>query len=687
MSALRLAWTELRRITATRGIVVVLLALLLVPTLHGGMYLYANRDPYGSVSNIPAALVVEDAGATTSAGKQLHAGQDLATQLLADRSFAWQEVDAATAADGLRSGRFDFAVTVPAGFSTALTTLGTAQSQQATIGLTTNDSTSYLARTIATSATERIRSALAAEVSAEAASTMLVGFATIADQLGTASDGATKLVAGTTSATSGATRLATGASTLADGTSTLATGATHLATGAATTATGAAQVSSGSAALAAGLDRLATSTSTLPAQSRQLADGAAQTSAGAASLATGGASLHQGSQDVTDGLAQLAAGLRSRLTAAGLPAAQVDAVVAQTTALQQGSAQVTAGLGSLTSGAQDLSAGTTKVATGAQALAAAAPALTSGIASASSASVRLGTGAAKLATGTASLSSGATSLASGATTAAAGAAKVASGTGTLATGLGSLVSGATSLQHGLATGAASVPVVDSSARATVASDLATPVVVNATNESKASTYGAGLAPFFLVLALWIGAYTLFLLVRPLSRRAIAADQKSWQVALGGWLTPAVLGVVQAVLVTLVVSRWVGVAPSNPVLTVAFMALVSVTFIAINQALGAWFGPAGQFVALILMILQLVSSGGTFPWQTLPHPLWALHDALPMSHAIEALRQLFYGGDLSLVVSQLLVLLAYLGGALLLTTLAARRQRTWTPSRLEPVIVL
>jgi putative membrane protein len=39
------------------------------------------------------------------------------------------------------------------------------------------------------------------------------------------------------------------------------------------------------------------------------------------------------------------------------------------------------------------------------------------------------------------------------------------------------------------------------------------------------------------------------------------------------------------------------------------------------------------------------------------------------------------------VSQVLVLLAYLGGALLLTTLAARRQRMWTPSRLQPAITL
>ena len=225
MRALRLAWTELRRITATRGIVVVLLALLLVPTLYGGMYLYANRDPYGSLGNIPAALVVEDAGATAADGTRLTAGHDLATQLISDKTFAWQQVDAATAADGLRSGRYDFAVTVPTGFSAALTTLGSTQSQQATIELTTNDSTSYLARTIATSATEKIRAAVAAKVSAQAASTMLVGFSTIASKLDSASTGATKLVDGATTASAGAASLASGASSLASGTSTLATGA------------------------------------------------------------------------------------------------------------------------------------------------------------------------------------------------------------------------------------------------------------------------------------------------------------------------------------------------------------------------------------------------------------------------------------------------------------------------------
>ena len=41
------------------------------------------------------------------------------------------------------------------------------------------------------------------------------------------------------------------------------------------------------------------------------------------------------------------------------------------------------------------------------------------------------------------------------------------------------------------------------------------------------------------------------------------------------------------------------------------------FIAIIQALNAWLGTVGQFLGLVLMVLQLVSAGGTFPWQTIP----------------------------------------------------------------------
>ena len=58
MTALRMALSELRRLTAGRLPKLAVVALLLVPVLYGGLYLYANHDPYGRLNKIPTAVVV-----------------------------------------------------------------------------------------------------------------------------------------------------------------------------------------------------------------------------------------------------------------------------------------------------------------------------------------------------------------------------------------------------------------------------------------------------------------------------------------------------------------------------------------------------------------------------------------------------------------------------------------------------
>ena len=88
-----------------------------------------------------------------------------------------------------------------------------------------------------------------------------------------------------------------------------------------------------------------------------------------------------------------------------------------------------------------------------------------------------------------------------------------------------------------------------------------------------------------------------------------------------------------------------------------------------------------------MLVQLVSAGGTFPWQTIPTPLYGLHHLLPMSYAVDGLRHLLYGGDLSAVGSDVTVLVAWLAGALVLSSLAARRLRVWSVKRIKPELVL
>ncbi len=163
--------------------------------------------------------------------------------------------------------------------------------------------------------------------------------------------------------------------------------------------------------------------------------------------------------------------------------------------------------------------------------------------------------------------------------------------------------------------------------------------------TQAGEYGAGLAPFFISLAAWIGIYALFLIVKPLSRRAITARKAPLRITLAGWLTPALLGVVQMAGLYAIVAGALGFRIAHPLAMYGTMVLASITFAAIILALNVLLGSVGQFLGLVLMVVQLVTAGGTFPWQTLPGPLAALHHVLPMSFAVDALRQLMYGGDL------------------------------------------
>src|SRR5690606_13775040 len=112
-----------------------------------------------------------------------------------------------------------------------------------------------------------------------------------------------------------------------------------------------------------------------------------------------------------------------------------------------------------------------------------------------------------------------------------------------------------------------------------------------------------------------------------------------------------------------------------------------TFSASVHPLTASFGAVGRFLGLGLLVLQLVSAGGTFPWQTLPDALQPLHMVLPMSYGIDGLRHLLYGAPNDRVLLDVGVLVAYLVVGLAASTLAARKRRVWTVSQLKPELAL
>ncbi|MDR7279574.1 YhgE/Pip domain-containing protein [Catenuloplanes atrovinosus] len=688
MSAVRLAVSELRRLTAGRAPTLVVLALAAVPLLYGGLYLYANADPYERLDRVPAALVVDDVGATQRDGTLMQAGARVGAELISDGTFDWRRTTAEAAEAGVRDGEFDFALRIPADFSASLiSTTEAVESggppRQGTIVLTTNDANNYLVHTIAAQVATRVQESLSHEVGSRAAERFLLGFQHIYQRTSQAADGADTLAEGAGKAHDGAEKLADRSAKLAGGDHDLLAGARDLAAVAQAGGAGARGLATDADDLAGELGTLRTSSATLPDTARALADGAASVAAGAREAAVAAVALAGPDEATLSALDADAA----RLTALGVPADEAEAIGARLAEARTALAISRANTAALATRLDSLALGADQVDSDAAALATAVPGLTAGLGEAATGAAALTAGATRLADGSSSISDDAVALRDGIAASATGAAKIADGSADLEQGLGTLAGNARDLASGLRGGLAEIPNLDDATRTATAGTIADPVDVHTVRQNEAANYGAGLAPFFLSLAAWIGGYVLFLLVRPLSTRAMAANQSGLRVAVGGWLAPALLGAVQMGLLFAVVMLALRVDPVHPAGMAAFMMLASATFIAIIHMLNAWLGAVGQFLGLVLMVLQLVSAGGTFPWQTIPAPLHGLHHVLPMSYSVEGLRHLMYGGDAMAVGRAVSILTAYLLVALLLTALGARRHRVWTVARIKPEVVL
>lgn len=658
MHIFALVRTEFARLTSSRIGIAALIALMVVPVVYGGLYLYGNKSPYDNLDRVPAAIVVEDTGATVD-GETVNYGTDAAAELLDDQTFGWVEVSAAEARAGVESGRFDFSIDFPASFSGDLASVADDAPREAQLQLVTSDTNSYLSTTLAKQAAEAVRVAVANQVGESASLTLL--------------DAVDSLRVGIVDAGDGASQLADGSATAADGASSLASGTGELATGARSLSDGTATLSAGITRLTDGLDTLDDKAATLPASASSLASGATSIATGLDAASAGASSL----AGATAQAAALAPGVREQvaaaLAAADVPAETSAPLLAQLDALSQATTGIDGAVETLSPSLAQLATGAHQLESGTSTLAAAAPTLASAVHSAAS-------GASELAAGASSAAAGASELATGAGSAASGAAE-------LSDGIVKLADGSSDLATSLAEGADEVPVTTADGRATSAASIADPVAVDQEALTEAANYGAGLAPFFISLAAWIGIYALFLLVRPLSRRALTAVRRPIRTTLAGWITPALLGTLQMVALFAIVTLGLGLQVANGAGLLGFMVLTSVTFAAIVLALNVLFGSVGQFLGLLLMILQLVTAGGTFPWQTLPAPLAALHQALPMGHAVDGIRQLMYGGSGGDVVSAIVPLLLWLVGSLVAATLGALKQgrfRTLREMRPSPI---
>ncbi|HET6352150.1 MAG TPA: YhgE/Pip family protein, partial [Coriobacteriia bacterium] len=281
----------------------------------------------------------------------------------------------------------------------------------------------------------------------------------------------------------------------------------------------------------------------------------------------------------------------------------------------------------------------------------------------------LAAGSTSLAKGAKKLHAGAKEAASGATRLSSGVSRVADGSRALAHGLDPAVEGSEELASGLTAGVDEMPTYSKASRTRHASMMSDPVQLESTAINAVPNYGTGFAPYFLPISLWVGSLVTFLFVAPLPQRR--DSESPLRQAFSGWLAGSLIGIVQAALLVLVVVRALGLSAVHSGWVWALLLLTAVVFAAIQQMLAASLGPAGKFLAIVLLVLQLTSASGTFPIEMQPAFFQAIHPFLPMTYVVSGLRLAISGGAVGAFGADIVSLLTFGVIALVTTAFVAR----------------
>lgn len=620
-----------------------------IPILYSGFFLGSIWDPYGQTKNLPVAFVNEDKGASLN-GKSLNVGESVEKKLKDNHDLGWEFVSKQQADEGVNSGHFYAVVTIPSNFSQKAASITESEPQQAIINFTTTPAKNYIGSLVSNQAAAKVKSSVSEQITQAYAKGILENL----DKLGMGLD----------TAANGASTLHDGLGRLQSGTQAYVGGVKQLAVNQQSLAGGLAQLSDGSRKLQAGLGQLSDS---LPTESQlsQLSDGMKQLQSGINQLNASvknpsPALVAQQNKVETDAqtlkktmkdsesdllaaggtlqtLGAQAAASGSKSTTISLPQisniyqafTETKTIIEQTTTLrkdlrvltQQLSAQQTqlqAGVSTLNNGVNQLTPNAITAFNGYN-------------------SVRFANN--QLLAGSTSLTNGLNEAKSGSQKLANGASLLESRSGALIDGTSQLASGADTLANKLADASNRIKIQPTGA--TTQQQIANPVKSEMTEKGNVPNYGYALSPYVLSLSLFVGAIVLNV-IYPI--RKTFSEQES---AIRWWLSKAsVAGVaafMQATILMLVMVFFLGLTPEHPAHFIGAIYLTSFAYMSIVSLLVIVLDNPGRFLAMVLLVLQLGSSEGTFPIQTANGFFQAINPLVPMTYSIRALRQAISGG--------------------------------------------
>ena len=639
-----------------------------IPILYSGFFLGSIWDPYGQTKNLPVAFVNEDKGANLN-GKSLNVGESVEKKLKDNHDLGWEFVSKQQADEGVNSGHFYAVVTIPSDFSQKAASITESGPQQAVINFTTTPAKNYIGSLVSNQAAAKVKSSVSEQITQAYAKGILenldklgIGLDTAANGASTLHDGLGRLQSGAQTYVGGVKQLAINQQSLAGGLAQLSDGSRKLQAGLGQlsnnlpTESQLSQLSDGMKQLQSGINQLNASVSNpspaLVAQQNKVKTDAqtlAQTMQASAPdlLAAGGTLQTLGTQAAASG---------SNSTTISLP--QISNISRAFTKTQTIITQTTTLLGDLQVLTQQLSAQQTQLQAGVSALNNGVNQLTPNAITAFNGynSVRFANN--QLLAGSASLTNGLSEAKSGSQKLANGASLLESRSGALIDGTSQLASGADTLANKLADASNRIKIQPTGA--TTQQQIANPVKSEVTEKGNVPNYGYALSPYVLSLSLFVGAIVLNV-IYPI--RKTFSEQES---AIRWWLSKAsVAGVaafMQATILMLVMVFFLGLTPEHPAHFIGAIYLTSFAYMSIVSLLVIVLDNPGRFLAMVLLVLQLGSSEGTFPIQTANGFFQAINPLVPMTYSIRTLRQAisggldsaFYGGSMWVLAGFLLV---------------------------------
>lgn len=364
----------------------------------------------------------------------------------------------------------------------------------------------------------------------------------------------------------------------------------------------------------------------------QLIPGMSTLDGGISQVSDGAKSLSSGLTTYTSGVAQVGSGL----TQLNDNSAQLNSGASR---LSSGASQLSSGAKSLDSGADELKSGTNQLADGTKTLDNGTKTLTSGFAT--------------LTANNSKLTSGANQLADGAVTLNDGAGQLYDGSITLGNGLSDLKDGANTLKTGLEDGQKTID--ENKGDDAVYEMISSPVKSNETKISNVENNGHAMAAYMMCVGLWVLCIA-FCIMYPLTEHhGEIKSGFSW------WLSKAgiayLVALVSAYAMIGSLQLFLHFEPTELLNTFLVAGITAIAFMSILYFFNVWLGKVGSFLMLILMVVQLAGSAGTYPIEISGDFVATIHKWLPFSYAVDAFRGTISGNGNILEVTIVLLSIA------------------------------